>query len=197
MRRLLISSICLSLICTPFTSNCALPDSDSDSTSNSTNAWLKGHYVNKTRNYEINYPAQWEKKQAPGLDVILFAPMKRGALHSDATMNIISEKIGTEVSLEQLYSESLKNLTTELKETHIEASGEVLLNKTPSKWVRYTHLMNGAKFTVLQYFILAQETIYLMTFSSPTDLYQKYQSDFENIASSFHITSASNGPSKS
>jgi hypothetical protein len=151
--------------------------------------WLKGHFINNKFNYEIDYPAQWEKKDAPPLDVILFAPIKPGQLHSNATMNIISEKIGTDVTLDKMYSESVKNLSAELKELHIEGSGDAQLNGIPTKWILYTHVMQSLKYTVLQYFIYSGETFNLITFSSPSETFSEFRSDFENIASSFRLLS--------
>jgi hypothetical protein len=184
MRKLAAITLCC-LICLPVYSMFAANNADEKTS----NAWLKGHYVNKEHNYQIDYPVQWEKRQSPPLDLILFAPLKPGALHSNATMNLISQNIGSGVTLDQVYEQSIKNLTSELKDVQIQTSGEAKLNGIPSKWVRYTHAMKGMKFTVLQYFILQGENVYLMTFSTPTDQYEAYRSDFENIASSFRSLS--------
>ena len=111
-------------------------------------------------------------------------------------MNLISETIGGEITLDQIYSQSVKNLSAELKDLHIDASGDAQLNGVASKWIRYTHQLQSTKYTVLQYFIFSKDTIYLMTFSSPSDSFSEFRTDFENIASSFRLL-AKGGEEKS
>jgi len=150
-------------------------------------SWLKGNYVNKEKKYSINYPAQWQKKDVPRLDIALFPPPKGAALQPHASMNIVSEVVGPAISLDQFYSESVKNINNELKDVHVDAKGDITLNGIPAKKIQYTHIMGGVNFTVLQYFIVGQETIYLLTFSALSDDFDSYKNDFENVASSFRF----------
>lgn len=144
-------------------------------------------YTNTDAGYSIEFPADWQKNDVPELDLVLFAPNKKTAEHPHASMNIVSNNVGAKIDLEQFYSESEKNLTAVLKDVRVDKTGSHLLNGTPSKWVLYTHVMNGMKFRVLQYFIVSGEMIFLMTFSAEDDDFSDYRSDFENIASTFKI----------
>ncbi len=144
-------------------------------------------YENKEKNYSINYPGEWQKKEMPKLDLVLFAPSKDATAQPQASMNIVSEKVDTAVTLDQFYSESITNLSSALKEVHIEKNGDSKLNGVPSKWVVYTHVMQGIKFEVLQYFMVANGTIYLITFSATADAFDGYRAEFEQTANSFRL----------
>jgi hypothetical protein len=143
-------------------------------------------FVNSERHYSLQYPSEWKRTDVPQIDLVLFSPnkMKDG---KPASMNIFSEKVGEGISLDQFYTESAANLTSALKEVHVEKSGNVQINGINSKWIQYTHAMKDITFRVLQYFIVANDTLFLLTFSSAADDFEHYRNDFENIANSFKI----------
>jgi len=147
-------------------------------------------YENKEKNYAIDYPAQWLKKDLPKLDLVLFAPPKEPNAQPLASMNIVAEKIDTPVTLEIFYKESIDNLSSALKDVSVIKSGETKFQNVASKWVQYSHEMQGMKFEVLQYFIVNGDMIYLITFSSTAENYAEYRPLFELIASSFRLLSA-------
>lgn len=137
------------------------------------------------KNFSIEFPSTWQRKEVPPLDLVLFAPPANGSIQPHASMNLVSETVDLEVTLEQFYSESVKNLSTELKDVKIEGSGDATLNNAKSKWILYTHVMQGVKFSVLQYFIVENHAIYLLTFSSVASDFAEYRPEFEKIASTF------------
>lgn len=147
-------------------------------------------YTNSAKGYSLEYPSDWKKNDVPQLDLVLFAPSKGTDQTTHASMNIVSEKVGNGISLDQFYSESAANLTSALKEVQVQKSGTTDLNGTTSKWMLYTHVMQNVKFRVLQYFVVANETIYLITFSTAADDFESYRSEFETIANSFKIAKA-------
>lgn len=144
-------------------------------------------YTNTEKGYTIEYPLDWKKSDIPQLDIVLFAPSRGNDQKAHASMNIVSEKVGKGISLDQFYSESAANLTSALKDVQVEKNGSAQLNSTTSKWMLYTHIMQGVKFRVLQYYIVANETIYLITFSTTATDFDGYRQDFENIVNSFKI----------
>jgi hypothetical protein len=155
-------------------------------------------YTNAEKGYSIEYPSDWKKNDVPQLDLVLFAPTKEAGEMPHASVNIVSEKVGKGIHLEQFYSESVSNLSTALKEVQVEKSGTAELNGITGKWIQYTHVMQGVKFKVLQYFVVADETIFLITFSSSADDFEQYRPDFEKIANSFKVanTTAPAQPAK-
>lgn len=144
-------------------------------------------YTNSETGYSLDYPSDWKKNDVPQLDLVLFAPFKEKDDKPLASMNVISEKVGNGINLEQFYSQSAANLSTALKEVNVEKTGTSMLNGTPTKWMQYSHVMQGVKFTVIQYFIVSNENIYLITFSAAADDFEKYRADFERIANSFTL----------
>lgn len=148
-------------------------------------------FVNSEKHYSLQYPSDWKRNDVPQIDLVLFAPnkVKDG---KPASMNIFSEKVGSSISLDQFYSESAANLTSALKEVHVEKSGNIQINGINAKWIQYTHVMKDITFRVLQYFIVANDTLFLLTFSAAEDDFEHYRTDFENIANSFKmVTEAS------
>lgn len=146
-------------------------------------------FENKAKNYSIEFPSNWDRKEVPPLDLVLFAPPAPGSMQPHASMNLVSEKVDMDVGLDQFYNESVKNLSNELKDVKIEESGNVNLNNAKSKWVLYTHVMQGVKFSVLQYFIVHEHAIFLLTFSSVENEFSHFRPEFEKIASTFKFTS--------
>lgn len=145
-------------------------------------------YTNTEKGYSLEYPSDWKKSDVPQLDLVLFAPSKENNENPHASANIVSEKVGGSITLEQFYSESAANLKSALKDVQVEKSGSSALSGVPSKWVLYTHVLQGVKFRVMQYFVVAEETIFLITFSSSAQDFDYYRPDFERIANSFKIT---------
>lgn len=148
---------------------------------------LSEKYTNTEKNYSIEYPTDWKKNDVPRLDLVLFAPSKGPDANSHASMNIVSEKVGPGITLEQFYSESASNLTTALKDVQVEKTGNSQLNGVPTKWLLYTHVMQNIKFRVMQYFMVAQETVFLLTFSAVAENFDSYKPEFEAIANSFKL----------
>lgn len=145
-------------------------------------------YTNTEKHYSIQYPSNWKRNDVPKLDFVLFAPQLGEETNTYASMNIVSEKVGPGITLNQFYTESVANLSSALKDVTVDKNGDTLINNIPAKWVLYSHVMQNIKLQVLQYFIVANETVYLLTFSSSADSFQDYQTSFENIADSLHIT---------
>lgn len=148
---------------------------------------LSEKYTNTEKNYSINYPSNWTKADVPKLDIVLFAPPKKSGTNAYATMNIVSEKLGSGITLERFYSESAANLASALKEVEIEKTGNTQISGVLSKWILYTHVLQNIKFRVLQYFFVFDETVYLLTFSAAADEFDTYLPEFEEIALSFKI----------
>lgn len=145
-------------------------------------------YTNAQKHYSIEYSSKWKKGDVPQLDLVLFAPDTTGKAQPTASINVVSENVGTIVPLQTFFDESLNNLKSTLKEVQIDNKGDASLHGTPSKWVSYTHVMQNIKFRVMQYFVVSGDTIYLITFSDVDDDFQNYKKEFEQIASSFTIT---------
>jgi hypothetical protein len=142
-------------------------------------------YINEEKGYSIEYPKDWQKQEIPRLDIVLLSPPKNAESQSHATMNLVSEKIGDQVSLDHFYTQSIQHLKNELKEVNIEKSGDVNIHGLPSKWIQYSHKMMDTNFRVLQYFLVANGNIYLMTFSAMGENFDHFRPTYESIANSF------------
>lgn len=164
-----------------------------DTATDSQPVQLTEKYTNAEKGYSISYPESWKKTDVPRLDLVLFAQPKDDDTAAHASMNIVSEKVGPGITLEQFYTESATNLTTALKNVKVEKKGTSDLNGVEARWILYTHEMQSVKFRVLQFFIVANQTVYLLTFSTVADSFDDYQSEFDAVSKSFRLEKA---PSK-
>lgn len=142
-------------------------------------------YINEEKGYSIEYPKNWQKQEIPRLDIVLLSPSKNAESQTHATMNLVSETVGDKVTLDQFYNESIKHLTNELQEVKIEKSGDLYIHGIPSKWIQYSHKMVDSNFRVLQYFLVSQGNIYLITFSAIADDFDHFYPIYQKIAASF------------
>lgn len=182
MKKLIISLLSCTLMFTSFAQA-----ADTAATSTKSSDSLTKSYENKEKKYGIDYPETWQKKDVPSLDFVLFAPPKDSSKEIHASMNVIAEKTGSEVTLDKFYNESVANLKSELKDVKIDGSGDRTISGIPSKWIVYTHVMQEVKFEVIQYFLAANDSVYLLTFSSIADDFNTYRPTFDSIAGSFHL----------
>lgn len=145
-------------------------------------------YVNEDKKYSIEYPKGWEKQNWPNLDLVLLSPSPIDpGTQTHATMNVISQHVGDAVTLEQFFNESLKHLNSALKDVQVDQTGDQNLNGTPSKWAVYSHKIAEIPMRVIQYFIVADGNMYLLTFSANGNDFDHYRPTFESIASSFRL----------
>lgn len=142
-------------------------------------------FINEEKGYSFEYPKDWTKQDIPRLDIVLVSPAKDENQNNRATMNLVSESVGNTITLDHFYNESVKHLTSELQDAKIENSGDIQLNNIPSKWVQYSHKMLDSDFKVLQYFLIIDGNLYLMTFSSAASEFDHFRPAFESIANSF------------
>ena len=147
-------------------------------------------YVNQEKKYEILYPKNWVKREAPAFDLVLVAQSDDPKQAITATMNLISEYIGKSITVDTFFNENVPTISKELKNSKIVGQGEQKLNGVTSKWIQYSHEMNNIKFEVLQYFVIHDGYAYLLTFSSIANEYPKYEKEFKSIAETFKILNA-------
>lgn len=144
-------------------------------------------YVNQDKKYEIQFPKNWVKREAPAFDLVLVAQSNDPKQAITATMNLISEYIGKSITIDTFFNENIPTISKELKNSKIEGQGEEKLNGVTSRWIQYSHEMNNIRFEVLQYFIIHEGYAYLLTFSSIANEFPRYENEFKNIAKTFRI----------
>jgi hypothetical protein len=142
------------------------------------------HYTNDAKKYSVDYPGAWQKKEISNLDLFLFAPLKNSLQEAPASINIISEKVGQDVSLNKFYTESVANLVRELKDVKIEKSGEQTTDRVTAKWIQYSHQIMSINFRVMQYFYVENGNLYVVTFSAPSAVFDSYRPDFDVVMNS-------------
>lgn len=145
-------------------------------------------YSNAEKHYSIEYPSDWKKSDVPQLDIVLFAPSKGDDQSPRASVNVVSENVGATIPLDTFFNESINNLKESLKDVNVEKTGSIELNGTQSKWIIYTHTMQNVKFRVIQYFVVANQTVYLITFGALDQDFEGYKGDFDKIVSTFRVT---------
>lgn len=145
------------------------------------------HYNNDSKNYEVDYPSSWQKKEIPNLDLFLFAPLKNSQQQAPASVNIISEKIGTDVNVNKFYADSIANLVKELKDVKIEKSGDQKIGNATAKWIQYTHQIQSINFRVMQFFLVENGYLYLITYSAPLSEFDTHKPEFDSMTNSMRF----------
>lgn len=145
-------------------------------------------YINKIKGYSINFPADWNKQEGfMGLDVITLSPSETPQDKFRENASVLSGKLDTPITLDEFYSENLKNLQKSLIDFKLEGTGDTTLDGQKAKWVLYTHKQGNFVSKVIQYFIMVGDHAYLITCGAEPEAYDKYKSTFEAIAKSFHL----------
>lgn len=144
-------------------------------------------YNNEVKNYQLDYPTAWQRKDLQQLDLFLFAPLKTPEQEVPANINIISEKVGPEFTLDKFYTQSVTNLLKQLTDINIEKSGDINIDGTQAKWIQYKHRVMSVNLKVMQYFFMDDNILYLITMSAPVDDFDKFQPEFNTIMKSFHF----------
>lgn len=146
-------------------------------------------YSNDTKNYSVDYPAGWQRKEIANLDLFLFAPLKNATQEAPASANIISEKVDPDVTVNKFYTDSVTNLVKELHEVKIEKTGDQIIDGAPAKWIQYNHRIMSINFRVVQYFLVKDGFLFLITLSAPSEDFDAYKSEFDAVILSMRFKS--------
>lgn len=152
-------------------------------------------YTNKEKGYTIELPADWTKQEGfMGLDVISLSPAESDQDKFRENASVLSGKLDAPITLDEFYTENLKNLQKSLIDFKLESSGDITIDGQKAKWLVYTHKQGNFVSKVVQYFIMVKDRAYLITAGAEPSAYDKFKPTFDAIVKSFHLTPVEAAP---
>lgn len=139
--------------------------------------------------YSVKSPLGWDKSDTTymGQSVTFIRNPRENA--DDPFMenaNIVTEKIGT-YGMQEYLDVSIKNMENGLTNFSHEPVVDVKMGEYDYKKMRYNHTYSGVDIDAEVYFLIKDGVAYLITCSTLKGEREKYQPQFEEVVSSFHI----------
>ncbi len=146
-------------------------------------------FTQEEKGYAITFPYQWHwQRDFMGLDVFASAPAKDEQVGSLGNISIISSKIEGDLTLETFFSSNLDNLARALRDIKILERGQAFVDGTDARKVIYTHAMGDINLRVIQYFLIKNGHVYIITSTASFEEFPKYADSFETAVRSFKAT---------
>lgn len=102
-------------------------------------------------------------------------------------MNIITEELGMEISLEDYYKMSVQNLEIMMEGYKITEEGDVTISELPAKYLKYDYETNGIKMIITTYLAMDGKKAYVLNFGSSPETSEEFDPLFGEILASFRI----------
>lgn len=147
-------------------------------------------YENKEGGYSISYPSKWElrkldsKKNRTQIGIISPSEGSKDIFIENVVImsfNNISRKI----TVEEYFNANLIKLKEKYK---IISKGTSKINGVEAKWVKCLK-SDGQKLKIMQYYLVKDDNLYLITCGSTVSNYKNYKSTFDKIIQSFNLNS--------
>lgn len=157
-------------------------------------------YISQKGEFSIVIPKKWDIEKQEGdtnVDVIALAPNGDPNDLFRENMNVFVSKIDVPMSKDEYYDFNLKALQNLLEDFDLEESRNVTLGNEPARELVFSHTMGIVNAHVVQYLIMEENKVYVLTFSADPIDFKNYQPIFEDIAKSFKVmrTTANARPS--
>lgn len=140
--------------------------------------------------YAIQYPANWELNQSGqmGSSFILFSPLESAQDSFKENINLIIQDLaGYNVDLNQYTQISEEQIKTMLQNASILESKRLKNTNGEYQKMVYTATQNNYRLKFLQYYWVAKQKAYILTFTAEQNKYDTYLNTAEKIFNSFKI----------
>jgi hypothetical protein len=101
--------------------------------------------------------------------------------------NVVMEKLPASISYDEYTNANLETMKKIMTNFVVIETGDDVINGINCKRVVYTHSMNQLDIKVLAYFLVDGKEGYVLTFSASPASYDKYFSDFKQIANTVNL----------
>ncbi|MCX8122895.1 MAG: DcrB-related protein [Spirochaetes bacterium] len=148
----------------------------------------KGRYYNDEYGFSIVFPKYWEIQQKEmGAVVIALSPEEGSKDDFRENVAITVENMTDNVTLEQYFELSQKNLKNYSKDYKLLYKNTTWLAKKPAMILGFTYSMSGLKLKVLQYYCLNNSKAYVITCTALPHSFGRYEESFLKIVRSFRF----------
>lgn len=143
-------------------------------------------YINDTHRFSLVYPSAWEAREGLfGTIVSLVTPLGGKNDQFSENINVVSEKVGDDMTLESYYKASEENLKKYFTQFKVVKVDTAQLGGVPARIVTYNATQGTVKLRTTQIFALNDGKAYIVTISnlqsSPTTNF----TDMVKVADSF------------
>ncbi len=149
----------------------------------------------KEKNFSLEVPPDWVKdKSREGLDLFIYAPVPASDKVALTNVGVVAGKVSRDLSLANFYKVNVENLPKAFENFVEISSGTGGIPKESSSWIHFTRTLKTEAGEIsldeLQYYLIAGEYGYVITFSATPNEYLVNRGLFERIIASFKVLEA-------
>lgn len=146
----------------------------------------------KEKNFSLEVPSDWVKdKPREGLDLFIYAPVPAGEKVALTNIGVVAGKVSRDLSLANFYKVNVDNLPKAFENFNEIASGTGGIPKESTNWIHFTRTLKTEAGEIsldeLQYYLIAGEYGYVITFSATPNEYLQNRGIFERVVGTFKI----------
>ncbi|MEE9349779.1 MAG: hypothetical protein V3U80_07000 [Flavobacteriaceae bacterium] len=140
-------------------------------------------------NFHINYPKNWNLNENQGVELLLFSKLTDEKDQFKENINLIIQDLSGHniTNLDDFVALSEKQILTMLKDVVITSSERVVEKDTNFQKVKYSGKMKNFNLTFIQYYWYIDSKAYVLTFTSETSQYNRFEKVAKQIMDSFKI----------
>lgn len=146
----------------------------------------------KEKAFSIEVPHDWMKdKVREGLDLFVYAPVPASDKIALTNMGVVAGKVNKELSLSNFYKANVDNLPVAFENFTEISKGTGGIPKIPTNWIIFKRKLSTEAGVItlqeLQYYLIAGNYGYVITFSATPDEFITNRGIFEQIIQSFKV----------
>ena len=147
-----------------------------------------GRYYNDEKAFSIVVPDDWQQSEDfMGVDFMAMSPIKNVQDTFSENMNVITEDLGLEISLEDYYTMSIQNLDVIMDNYTITEEGAATIGGQPAKYLKYDYEVNGLKIDIVTYLTMNGKQAYVLNFGASPDTAEEFKPIFDEMVASFRF----------
>lgn len=141
-------------------------------------------YVQEPWGFSIEFPEGWRVEEDRHQALFIACAPGEGV----ESISILVEEIPQGMTLEEYYSEGVKELEQSVEAFHIEEAGTSELGGKRAKWILLTGCVGGEALKSLQTFTIVQKRLYIVTCTALPSTYARYQPLFQDSLHSLYFS---------
>jgi hypothetical protein len=149
---------------------------------------------NKLRNtFSITTPAGWQRTDTMinGIDIAQFTPpidtLDTLGVGNPTNAVVAAIAVPDYYDLSFFYTKSLQDMQKTLKDFSIFKEGKAPINGEPTKWIQYTNSLDSRQMDVLQYYLVKNNTAYIITCGANVNEMGLYLKVFQQFVNTMRI----------
>jgi hypothetical protein len=144
--------------------------------------------VNMDRiNVQLCYPSNWTAEKDPELEIILFSELEGNSDIFQENVNVVTENLPYSMTASEYMDASMTSMSTMLQNFRKIDRGSQEIRGRKAEWLIYHHEMESYKIRVKAWTFTKGSTAYVLTGSAMEDSFDKFEKEFDAIASTMNF----------